>query len=142
MSARREYDYILIDTPPNLGVLTTSALTAADAVIIPLELGADAWRSLPRFERTLDKVRKLNPSLQIGAILCTKDRQTNLCREIEALARETYGDSVLKAVIPLNARVAEAPLAGKPVGMYAPRTAGDIAYQQATQELEERYGRR
>lgn len=139
---RAHYDYILIDSPPSLGLFTLNALAAADAVIVPLQVHAFAFKAMPQLEATIDLIRDLNPQLTIGGIVCTLvDRRTNLSRVVEERIRQRYGDLVFKTVIPMNVKLAEAPAASKPIIGYAPESAGSVAYTALAQELEERYDR-
>ncbi len=139
--ARRQYDYILIDPPPNLGFFTVNAMVAADAVIVPIQPEVNAYRGMPRLEKTINVVRKLNPGLKIGGILLTRfDRRKNLHHMIGARLREDYGDLVFQTIIPENSKIAESPAAGTPVSAYAPGSPGDVAYAAVADELEARYG--
>lgn len=141
-ATRTPYDYILIDPPPSLGLFTLNALAAADAVIVPLQTHAYAFKAMPKLESTIGLVRKLNPQLAIGGIVCTLvDRRTNLSQVVETQIRQTYGDLVFTTVIPTNTKLAEAPAAGVPIATYAPTSAGAQAYAALAQEVEARYGR-
>lgn len=135
------YDYILIDPPPSLGVFTLNALAASDAVIVPLQVHAYAFKAMPQLEATIELVRELNPKLEIGGIVCTlSDRRTILSQVVEAQIRAQYADLVFHSVIPVNTKVAEAPAAGQPISLYAPASNGAVAYMQLCEELEQRYG--
>ncbi len=137
---RQQYDYVLIDTPPNLGLFTLNALAAADAVIVPLQLHTYAYKALPKLEQTIDLVRKLNRSLAIGGIVCTiADLRTRISQAVEAEARATYGDLVFRTVIPHNIKLVEAPAVGEPISVYAPQSTGAQAYRGLTDEMEARY---
>jgi len=139
---RDRYDYILLDPPPSLGLFTLNALAAADAVMVPLQTHAYAFKAMPKLEATIALVRKLNPRLAIGGIVCTMaDRRTNLSQVVEAQIRAAYGDLVFRTVIPLNTKLAEAPAAGAPIADYAPSSAGALAYAALAEEVEQRYGR-
>jgi len=138
--AQAHYHYILIDTPPNLGLFTLNALAAANAVIVPLQLHAYAYKALPKLENTIEMVKKLNPSLVIGGIVCTiADLRTRISQAVEAEARSTYGDLVFKTVIPQTIKLVEAPAAGEPISIYAPMSTGAQAYSALTDEMEARY---
>jgi chromosome partitioning protein len=140
-SARQSYDYVLIDTPPSLGLFTINAVAAADAVIVPLQAHALAWRALPQLEETIALVRQLNPPIQIGGIAITMyDRRTSLCQAIADEARATYGDRVFKTMIPATIKLAEAPALGQPIGTYAPDSSAATAYRELAQEVDARYG--
>jgi len=141
-NTREAYDYILIDPPPSLGLFTLNALATADAVIVPLQTHAYAFKAMPQLEATIDLVRELNPSLAIGGIVCTlADRRTNLSQAVEQQIRTRYGDLVFQTVIPTNTKLAEAPAAGAPISTYAPDSAGARAYAALAEEVEQRYGR-
>ncbi len=141
-ATRNQYDYILIDPPPSLGLFTLNALAAADAVIVPLQTHAYAFKAMPKLESTIGLVRKLNSSLAIGGIVCTlADRRTNLSQVVETQIRQTYGELVFKTTIPTNTKLAEAPAAGTPIATYAPDSAGARAYAALAEEVEKRYGR-
>ena len=136
-ASRAEYDYVLIDPPPSLGLLALNALAAADRVLVPLQLHAYALRAMPQLEATIELVREINPGLAIGGIVCTlADRRTNLGQEIEREARERYGALVYETVIPINVRLAEAPARGQPISRFAPTSAGALAYAALAAELE------
>jgi chromosome partitioning protein len=139
---RHRYDYILIDPPPSLGLFTLNALAAADAVIVPLQVHAYAFNAMPQLETTIDLVRELNPPIHISGIVCTlADRRTNLSRVIEDEIRERYGELVFETIIPVNAKLAEAPGAGLPINTYAPTSTGARAYAALAEELEARHVR-
>ncbi|GAC1357623.1 MAG: AAA family ATPase [Ktedonobacteraceae bacterium] len=135
------YDYILIDPPPSLGVFTYNALVASSAVIVPLEMGVYAWNALPQLEIAIQKCRRLNPSLHIGGIVCTRyNKSKNLSKAIEQQAREKYGSLVFQQVIPENVKVSESPASGLPIDLYAPHSPGALAYAEVAKALIERYG--
>jgi chromosome partitioning protein len=139
---RDHYDYILIDPPPSLGLFALNALAAADAVIVPLQVHAYAFKAMPQLEATIDLVKELNPPLTIGGIVCTlADRRTNLSQVVEQQIRQQYGDLVFTTTIPTNTKLAEAPAAGTPITTYAPDSAGAHAYAALAQEVEARYAR-
>jgi chromosome partitioning protein len=139
---RSQYDFILIDSPPNLGLFTLNAMAAATSVIVPLQVHVYAFRALPRLEKTINLVRKLNPELALGGIVITQlDLRTNLGTVIAAQARQAYGDLVFDTVIPMNTRLAEAPAAGQSISRYDPRSPGARAYHDLAEEVEQRYGR-
>jgi chromosome partitioning protein len=138
----KDYDYILIDSPPNLGLFTLNSLTAATAVIVPLQVHVYAFKAMPMLEATIELVRSLNPQLAIGGIVCTmSDRRTSLSQVIEKQIRAQYEDLVFKTVIPLNIKLAEAPASGTPINDYDPTGAGAMAYKHLTKEIEARYGK-
>jgi chromosome partitioning protein len=138
---RERYDYILIDPPPSLGIFSLNALAAANHVLVPMQLHAYALQAMPQLERTIQLVRDIHPSLAIGGIICTlADRRTNLSGQIEQEVRKRYGDLVFATVIPMNVKLAEAPTSGLPITVYAPQSAGALAYKALATELESRYG--
>lgn len=138
---REQYDYILIDSPPNLGLFTLNALAAATSVIVPLQAHVYAYQALPKLEKTIGLVRKLNPQLAIGGIVVTQyNGRTNLSQVIAQQARQEYGDLVFETYIPLNTKLAEAPAAGKPISSYDPSSPGALAYMKLAEEVERRYG--
>jgi chromosome partitioning protein len=139
---RTTYDLILIDSPPSLGLLTVNALTAADAVLIPLQCEYYALEGLTQLLATIDLVRDhLNPSLGIeGVVLTMADGRTNLSAEVEAEARRHLGDLVFQTVIPRSVRLSEAPSHGLPIRRYAPTSRGAEAYAALAAELRARLG--
>ena len=140
-AARGVYDFILIDPPPSLGLFTLNALAASDTVLVPLQVHAYAFKAMPQLEATITLVRDLNPQLVISGIVCTLvDRRTNLSHAVERQIRSAYGDLVCTTTIPMNTKLAEAPAAGEPIRLYAPHSAGAIAYEALAEELEARYG--
>ncbi len=124
------YDYILIDCPPALGLLTLNALVAAHAVLVPLQCEFYALEGLSHLMRTIDLVKhNLNPTLEIqGIVLTMYDKRNNLCGAVANDVREHLGDKVFNTVIPRNVRVSEAPSHGAPVLLYDWRCAGSQAY--------------
>jgi len=125
-----DYDFILIDCPPSLSLLTLNALVAADAVLVPLQCEFYALEGLSHLVRTIDRVkRSLNPSLEIqGVVLTMFDRRNNLCDLVANDVRGHFGNKVYETVIPRNVKVSEAPSHGKPVLLYDMRCAGSQAY--------------
>ncbi len=131
------YDYILIDCPPALGLLTLNALCAADSVLVPLQCEFYALEGLSHLVRTIERIRRnLNPNLEIqGVVLTMFDRRNNLSDMVAADVREHFGDKVYKTVIPRNVRISEAPSYGKPVLLYDWRCAGSKAYIHLAGEI-------
>ena len=141
--ARKHYDYIFIDSPPNLGLFTLNAMSAATSLIVPVQAHVYAYKALPKLEKTIALVRKLNPSLAIGGIIVTQyDSRTNLSATITLRLRREYDTVVFNTVIPLNVKLAESPAAGQPIALYDPSGAGAKAYKKLTDELEARYGKK
>ena len=131
------YDYVLIDCPPSLNLLTVNAMTAASAVLVPLQCEFFALEGLTQLMRTVDLVRgSLNPQLEIqGVVLTMYDRRNSLSEQVAADVRSHFGDKVYNAVIPRNVRVSEAPSFGKPVLIYDLKCAGSQAYLRLAREL-------
>jgi len=131
------WDYIFIDCPPALDLLTVNALVAADSVLIPIECAFFALEGVSQLIDTIDRVKQaFNPSLQIEGILLTMyDDRTNLTRQVEADLREFFGDEVFRTVIPRSVRLAEAPSFGKPIFAYDPRSRGAQSYMELAKEL-------
>jgi len=134
---RSEYDYILIDCPPSLGMLTLNMLTAADAVIIPIQCEYYALEGLSQLLNTIRLVqRSFNPRLAIDGVLLTMyDARLNLSRQVADEAKEYFGGRMFRAVIPRNVRLAEAPSFGKPILLYDIGSVGAQTYLNVAQEL-------
>ncbi len=137
LAAARGYDFVLIDCPPSLNLLTLNALCAADAVLVPLQVEFYALEGLSHLVSTIERVRRaFNPSLEIlGVVLTMFDRRNNLSEMVEADVRAHFGDKVYKTIIPRNVRVSEAPSHGKPVLLYDWRCAGSQAYIHLASEI-------
>lgn len=138
------YDFILIDCPPSLGLLTVNALTAADGVLIPLECEYYALRGMAQLMDSIERIKeRLNPRLQIDGIVATLvDSRTLHTREVLARVHEAFGGRLFDAVIPKTIRFAEAPVAGEPILTYAPTSPGAIAYRKLAQEVMDRVATR
>ena len=132
--------YVLIDCPPSLNLLTINALTAADAVVVPLQCEFFALEGLSQLIKTVEQVRaNLNPKLSIhGVVLTMFDPRNNLANQVVADVREFMGATVYDTVIPRNVRVSEAPSHGKPVLLYDLRCAGSQAYLKLASEVIQR----
>jgi chromosome partitioning protein len=132
-----DYSYVLIDCPPSLNVLTVNAMTAADAVFVPLQCEFFALEGLTQLMRTIERVRgSLNPKLEIqGVVLTMYDRRNSLSDQVARDVRQHFGDKVYDAVIPRNVRVSEAPSFGKPVLLYDLKCAGSQAYLRLAREV-------
>jgi chromosome partitioning protein len=132
-----EYDVILIDCQPSLGLLTVNALAAADGVIVPLECEYFALRGVALLLQTIEKVAdRLNPDLEVTGILATMyDARTLHGREVLARVREAFGDRLFHSVISRTVRFPETTVAGEPITSYAPTSAGATAYRQLAREV-------
>ncbi|MDW8395712.1 MAG: AAA family ATPase [Anaerolineae bacterium] len=136
------YDYVLIDCPPSLSLLTVNALTAATGVIIPVQCEYLALEGLSQLMRTIQLVRqRLNPQLEIRGLLMTMyDPRTALSQQVVAEVERYFGDKVFETRIPRNIRLSEAPSHGIPINAYAPTSPGGRAYKQLAEELLARDG--
>lgn len=134
---RSAYDYILIDSPPSLGLLTINALTAADGVLIPVQSEYYALEGLSQLLNTIALVqRRLNPALAIdGAIITMHDARTNLSREVAEEVRQFFGPKAFRTIVPRNVRLSEAPSYGEPINRYAAHSAGALAYSALAEEV-------
>jgi len=131
------FDYILIDCPPSLGLLTVNALAAADSLLVPLQSEYYALEGISSLMHTMEVAKQaLNRSLELeGVVLTMYDARTNLSRQIEAEARAHFADTVFKTVIPRNIKLSESPSFGKPILLYDPNSIGAIAYKALADEL-------
>jgi len=136
------YDYILLDCPPSLGLLTVNALTAADSVLIPTQCEYYALEGLTQLTATLNLVRDhLNPTLAIkGVVLTMYDARTNLSADVAAEVRNHLGSAVFDTVIPRSVRLSEAPSFGLPIALYRESSRGAVAYAELAAELRRRDG--
>jgi chromosome partitioning protein len=134
---REDYELILIDCPPSLGLLTLNALTAADSILIPLQCEYYAMEGLARLLETADLVREhLNPALALeGIVLTMVDMRNNLSRQVEQEVREHFGEKVYRTRIPRNVRLSEAPSHGKPIILYDIQSRGAVAHLQLAEEV-------
>jgi chromosome partitioning protein len=140
-TVRDRYDYVLIDCPPSLGLITVNMLAAADALLIPLQCEYYALEGLSQLLNTVRLVQQgVNPRLGIDGVLLTMyDARLNLSRQVAADAREFFGSKVFQAVIPRNVRLAEAPSFGKPIILYDVASVGAQAYMGVARELLDRH---
>jgi len=136
-SIRDEFEYIIIDCPPSLGLLTLNGLTAADSLLVPIQCEYYALEGVTELFDTLARLRRgLNPQLVIEGLLLTMyDERTNLSAAVAQDLRDFYGSQVLKTVIPRNVRLAEAPSYGKPIILYDIRSRGAESYIQLAKEI-------
>lgn len=137
LKADAAYSYVLIDCPPSLNLLTVNAMTAADAVLCPLQCEFFALEGLSQLMRTIELVRgSLNPQLELqGLVLTMYDRRNSLSDQVAADVRTHFGDKVYDTVIPRNVRVSEAPSFGKPALIYDLKCAGSQAYVRLASEV-------
>jgi len=131
------FDYILIDCPPSLNLLTVNAMVAADSILVPLQSEFFALEGLSQLMLTIREMRETaNPALRIeGIVLTMYDRRNNLSQQVEQDARENLGDLVFKTLIPRNVRVSEAPSFAMPVLSYDPNSKGAVAYRALAREV-------
>ncbi len=136
-SIRPDYDFILLDCPPSLGLLTLNALTASNSLLIPIQCEFYALEGLSQLLNTVRLVqRSLNPRLEIEGVLLTMfDQRLNLARQVAAEAREYFGDRVYKTAIPRNVRLAEAPSFGQPILRYDVQSNGAQSYLALAKEI-------
>jgi chromosome partitioning protein len=136
-SVREDYDFILIDCPPSLGLITLNMLGAADAVLIPLQCEYYALEGISQLLNTVHRIQhSVNESLGIAGVLLTMyDARLNLSRQVAADAREYFGETVFDTMIPRNVRLAEAPSFGKPIILYDIGSVGAKAYLSVAREL-------
>jgi chromosome partitioning protein len=134
---RNQFDYVLIDTPPSLGLLTLNSLVAADSVLVPLNCEYFALEGIAELMATMERVRAaFNPDLSLEGVLLTMyDERTNLGQQVSGNIREFFGDKVYTTVIPRNIRLGEAPSHGVPVILYDARSRGAEAYISLAKEF-------
>lgn len=132
-----DYDDVLVDTPPSLGLLTINALVAAERVLVPIQCEYFALEGVSQLVKTIELVRRaLNPELEIGLVVLTMyDGRVRLSQEVAAEVRQAFGDKVARTVIPRNVRLSEAPSHGQPIMCYDPRSRGATAYRAIVQEV-------
>ena len=134
---KKEFDYILIDCPPSLGLITLNAFTASDSVLIPVQCEYFALEGLGQLLNTIELVRKhLNKNLYIeGALLTMYDSRTNLANQVVGEVKKFFQNKVYRTVIPRNVRVSEAPSFGVPITVYDPKSKGARSYEKFTREF-------
>ena len=136
-AVRRQYDFVLIDCPPSLSLLTVNALRAADSVLVPLQCEYYALEGLTALLDTVSRVREtLNPTLALeGLVLTMFDGRNSLARQVQEEVRTHFGDQVFRTVVPRNVRISESPSHGMPVVVYDPTSRGAIAYRALATEV-------
>ena len=134
---KNDYDYILIDCPPSLDLLTLNALMAADSALVPIQCEFFALEGISELMDTIDRVGESfgHPIKIEGIVLTMFDDRTNLAKQVSNDLREFFGEDVLKTVIPRNVRLAEAPSHGKPIILYDPGSRGSESYIQLAKEI-------
>ena len=139
-SMKNVYDYIIIDCPPSLNLLTINAMTAADSVIVPIQCEYYALEGLSQLIHTIDLIKeRLNPKLEIeGVVFTMYDARTNLSLQVVENVKENLDKNIYKTIIPRNVRLAEAPSYGMPINMYDSRSAGAEAYRYLAEEVIEK----
>ena len=137
---KADYDFIIIDCPPSLNLITINALTAADTVLVPIQCEYFALEGLEQLLHTVNLVKKrLNPALEIEGIVFTMfDARTNLSLQVVEEVKRTLGQNVYRTIIPRNVRLGESPSHGLPIHMYDPRSKGAEAYAQLAEEVMEK----
>ena len=135
--AKEQFDYIIIDTPPSLGILTINSFVASDKLLVPVSTGFFALTGLVQLQETIDKVRQtqLNSTLGILGVLCTFSDRTNVSRDVETQLREYFGNLVFKTVIPKNISLEEAHSNHTHIFDYSPNSAGALAYKELVKEV-------
>lgn len=134
---KKNYDYIIIDCPPSLNVLTVNAMTAADSVIVPIQCEYYALEGLAQLVHTIELIKKrLNKKLEIeGVVFTMYDSRTNLSLEVVETVKENLNQKIYRTMIPRNVRLAEAPSYGLPISMYDAKSTGAIAYNNLADEV-------
>ncbi len=138
-----DYDFVLVDCPPSLGLLTVNGLAAADEVLIPIQCEYYALEGVSQLMKNIQLVqRSLNPQLNIEGVLLTMyDGRTTLAADVVAQVREHFGETTYRTVIPRTVRLSEAPSYGEPIEAYDPMSRGAIAYRELAREFRRRHGR-
>lgn len=139
-SVRDQYDYIIIDNPPSLGLLTINAFTASDSLVIPVSTAYFALTGLVQLKETIDMVqdRQLNPDLNVLGVVCTFTENTNVSKDVYQQIRNYFGDKAFNTMIPKNVKLEEAHSNHVPIFEHAPTSKGAIAYKQLVMEIVKR----
>lgn len=132
-----DYDFIFIDAPPSLGLITINILTAADGLLIPIQCEYYALEGISQLLSVIERIQeRLNPALVVDLVVLTmQDYRTNLSQQVIADVREFFGAKVAETLIPRNVRLSEAPSFGQPISLYDPKSKGAAAYSQLAQEV-------
>lgn len=140
---RDQYDYLVIDCPPSLSMLTVNAMTTADSILVPIQCEYYALEGIAQLMHTINLVhKKLNPKLAINGVVFTMfDGRTNLSADVIASVKENLHAHIYNTIIPRNVRLAEAPSHGMPINEYDPKSTGAIRYRELAKELVERNGK-
>jgi chromosome partitioning protein len=138
-----DYDFVLVDCPPSLGLLTVNGLAAADEVLIPIQCEYYALEGVSQLMKNIQLVqRNLNPQLNVEGVLLTMfDGRTTLAADVVAQVREHFGETTYRTIIPRTVRLSEAPSYGEPIEAYDPMSRGAIAYRELAREFRRRHGR-
>jgi chromosome partitioning protein len=141
--ALEDFDFVLIDCPPSLGLLTVNGLAAAQEVMIPIQCEYYALEGVSQLIRNIQLVKQnLNPKLEIeGVVLTMFDGRTTLSSDVVSQVREHFGDTTYRTVIPRTVRLSEAPSYGEPIEAFDPMSRGAIAYRELAREFRRRHGR-
>lgn len=140
-SLTEEFDYILIDCPPSLGLLTINALTAADKILIPIQCEYYALEGLGQLLQTVNLIKGINENLSIGGVILTMfDKRTRLSEQVVNDVKEHFEKTVFDSIIPRNVRLSEAPSHGEVIEVYDPNSTGAIAYRKLAKEFIEKFG--
>ena len=136
-AVREQFDYVLIDCPPSLGLLTVNGLSAAQEVLVPIQCEYYALEGLGQLLRNVDLVRRnLNPDLHVSTIVCVMyDARTKLADQVVSEVRDHFGDKVVRTVVPRSVRLSEAPSYGQPITTFDPRSRGALAYRDVAKEI-------
>src|SRR5262249_35933887 len=137
LELREKFNFILVDCPPALDLLTVNSLVSADSVLIPMQPEYFALEGISELLDTIERIRSsLNPALEIEGVLLTMfDERTNLAQQVTAELKRFFGQKVFSTTIPRNVRLAEAPSHGKPVMLYDPKSRGAESYMQLAKEI-------
>jgi chromosome partitioning protein len=138
---KSSYDYVFIDCPPSLGILTINALVAASRIIVPIQCEYFALEGLSQLARTIEMIKSnINSTLQVGgAVLTMYDSRTRLSKAVAGEVQSFFGSKVFKTIIPRNVKLSEAPSYGQPIILYDKKAPGSIAYQNLSEEFSKRF---